>query len=53
MKLRTLIIEDNPDDALLAVCELEKAGHEVTYLRVQTADEVRDALASQVWDVVK
>lgn len=52
MELRTLIVEDSQDDALLAVRELEKAGYKVTCLVVETADEMKKALKSKPWDVV-
>lgn len=52
MKLRTLIIEDNQDDALMAVLELEKAGYKVAHLVVQTAEEMKKALKSKSWDII-
>jgi PAS domain S-box-containing protein len=50
--LRIIIIEDNPDDALLVTREVEHAGYVVQAQRVQTAEELRDALAQGTWDVV-
>jgi PAS domain S-box-containing protein len=50
--LRIVIIEDNPDDALLVVREVEHAGYAVQAQRVQTAEELRDALAQGTWDLV-
>jgi len=50
--LRIIIIEDSPDDALLVVREVEHAGYVVQAQRVQTAEELRDALAQGTWDLV-
>jgi PAS domain S-box-containing protein len=50
--LRAIIIEDSPDDALLVVREIERAGYTIQAQRVQTAEELRDALAQGTWDLV-
>jgi len=50
--LRVIIIEDSPDDALLMLRELEHAGYAAQAQRVQTAEELRDALAHGTWDLV-
>jgi len=50
--LRVLIIEDNADDALLAVRSLEHAGYAVRTDRVQTAGELRKTLVQSAWDLV-
>ena len=50
--LRIIIIEDNPDDALLVTREVEHAGYVVQAQRVQTAEELRDTLAQGTWDLV-
>lgn len=50
--LRVMIIEDSPDDALLMLREVEHAGYTAQAQRVQTAEELRDALAHGTWDVV-
>jgi PAS domain S-box-containing protein len=49
--LRLLLIEDDPDDALLIVRELQRGGYEVTWDRVQTAPALEAALRQQ-WDVI-
>jgi methyl-accepting chemotaxis protein len=51
-KLRTLIVEDSPDDATLVVLELRKQGFEVTHTRVETADGMRAALTKEPWDII-
>src|SRR5450830_1440189 len=50
--LRIVLIEDNSDDALLVVREVEHTGYAVQAQRVQTAEELRDALAQGTWDLV-
>ncbi len=50
--LRVLIVEDSEDDALLMVNELECAGFQVAYKRVQTAEQTSHALAGDIWDLV-
>jgi len=50
--LRVLILEDSYDDAELLLLELERAGFDVTSHRVQTADDMRAALAAYRWDVI-
>jgi signal transduction histidine kinase len=50
--LRVLIVEDNPDDADLVILELRRGGYEPEFLRVQTADKMRAALAERMWDLI-
>ena len=50
--LRVLIVEDIESDAAQTIRQLERAGHEVEWERVETADDMRDALRRRVWDVV-
>ena len=50
--LRVLIVEDTPDDALLLLRALKKAGFEPEHLRVDGAAAMRDALAAGAWDIV-
>lgn len=50
--LRVLIIEDSDDDAFLMVRELERAGYNLSYRRVETAAALADAIASQTWDII-
>jgi len=49
--LRVLLVEDYEPDARLLVRELERGGYEVWSHRVQTAADLRSALAGQSWDV--
>ena len=49
--LRTLLIEDSDDDALLIVRELRKAGYAVEYRRVDTPRTLQDALEQASWDI--
>jgi two-component system cell cycle sensor histidine kinase/response regulator CckA len=50
--LRLLMAEDSEDDAELILRELRRGGFEVAYHRVQTAEDMRDALARQTWDII-
>lgn len=49
--IRLLIVEDSDDDARLAVEELRRNGYNPEFKRVQTREELEDALA-QPWDAV-
>jgi diguanylate cyclase (GGDEF)-like protein/PAS domain S-box-containing protein len=49
--LEVLLIEDSADDADLIARELERAGFEPRTRRVETAEQVRSALADEVWDI--
>ena len=50
--LRLLIVEDSEDDTLLLVRELRRAGDDVTFQRVDTAEAMTAALARQAWDLI-
>jgi PAS domain S-box-containing protein len=50
--LSVLIVEDSEDDASLLVRELERAGYEVSWERVDTAGAMRSALEGRSWDLV-
>jgi len=50
--LKVLIADDSEDDALLLVRQLKKGGLSCRYERVDTADEMRNALLRQHWDLV-
>lgn len=50
--LHVLIIEDSLDDAELVVLALQQSGFAPVWQRVETAEAMRAALASQAWDVV-
>ncbi|OQW99039.1 MAG: hypothetical protein BWK74_03130 [Desulfobacteraceae bacterium A6] len=50
--LRVLIIEDSDRDAALEVRALKAAGYQVTHAVVETAVEMKAALAEQVFDIV-
>ena len=47
MTLHLLILEDNPDDAELAVKELERKGFDVKWTRVDTEEAFRKALSEK------
>lgn len=50
--LRVLIVEDSEDDALLVVRELQRAGYDVTFERVERAEAMTAALDNRKWDIV-
>jgi signal transduction histidine kinase len=50
--LRVLIVEDSEDDTLFLLRALERGGYDATYRRVETASEMRDALAFGSWEIV-
>jgi two-component system, cell cycle sensor histidine kinase and response regulator CckA len=50
--LRLLIVEDSENDAELLLREFSRNGYRVTSLRVESAAELRRALAEQSWDVI-
>jgi two-component system cell cycle sensor histidine kinase/response regulator CckA len=51
--LRVLIIEDYAEDAMLLRRHLSRAGYAVDALRIETAEELRSALADpKPWDMV-
>ncbi|MBK6630981.1 MAG: response regulator [Betaproteobacteria bacterium] len=50
--LRAIIVEDTPDDAALLLRALRRAGFVPDYVRVQTEEELDQALRAGQWDVV-
>jgi len=50
--INLLLVEDNESDATLLVLALRKAGYEVNMLRVETAQEMQNALETKNWDAV-
>jgi two-component system sensor histidine kinase UhpB len=51
-KLLVLIAEDSEQDARLLLRELRQGGYEPEYRRVETADGLKEALATQAWDII-
>jgi PAS domain S-box-containing protein len=51
-KLAILLIEDNVSDAELVLRILKKSEYAITWQRVETADELKDALLTRRWDFV-
>lgn len=51
-RLLALLVEDSEIDAELLLRELHKAGFQVTSRRVQTAADLKAALAEATWDIV-
>jgi signal transduction histidine kinase len=50
--LRLLLIEDSEDDAAILLRELRRGGFTVTPTRVQTAEELEQALDEGPWDII-
>jgi signal transduction histidine kinase len=50
--LRVLIVEDDERDAALMLRELKRADYDVTYERVDTAEQMSAALEGKPWDIV-
>ena len=51
-QLRVLIVEDSESDARLIARQLQRAGYDLGYERVETAEAMQTALAQQEWDLV-
>ena len=50
--LRVLLVEDSEDDTLLTVRELQRAGYDLRFERVETSEGLAAALESQTWDAI-
>lgn len=50
--LRILIVEDSEDEAILLLRQIRRSGYEPVSKRVDTASEMKLALAQDPWDVV-
>ncbi len=50
--LAVLIVEDDESDADLVLRLLRKADYDLTWQRVDTADQMRSALAAREWDII-
>ena len=50
--LRVLIVEDSEDDAMLLRMRLEAGGYDLAPARVDTATDLKAALAGRQWDLI-
>ncbi|MEL7563148.1 PAS domain S-box protein [Dehalogenimonas sp. 4OHTPN] len=50
--IRLLIVEDNPDDAVLVTRALERRGMELEWRRVETAEAMYQALKQEQYDLI-
>jgi PAS domain S-box-containing protein len=50
--IRVIIIEDSENDAMLIGHELKRGGFEPSLRRVETAEELVEALDAQTWDLI-
>jgi PAS domain S-box-containing protein len=51
-QLRLLIVEDSEFDAQMMVSMLRKGGYEVSFQRIETAEQMRAALNEGSWDII-
>jgi two-component system, cell cycle sensor histidine kinase and response regulator CckA len=50
--IHVLVVEDSVDDTFFIVRELQRAGFEVEFERVENTADMQDALASRQWDLI-
>ena len=50
--LRVLIVEDSEEDTLLIVRELKRGGFDPIHERVETAESMKAALSTKIWDLI-
>jgi PAS domain S-box-containing protein len=50
--LNILVVEDSEDDAILSLREIKRGGYDPFHRRVETAEDMRAAIAERPWDVV-
>ncbi len=50
--LRVLVVEDSEDDALMLLRELRRIGYEPQWKRVETREEMEEALRRGEWEIV-
>lgn len=50
--LKVLLVEDNLDDEIFVTRAISKEGYRLSYKRVQSAEEMKNALSSETWDIV-
>src|SRR5690348_12030509 len=50
--LKLLLVEDSADDAELLLAELRRGGFEPQAKRIETSEEMREALQSETWDMI-
>ena len=51
-KLSVIIIEDSEFDAIIMAEVLEQGGYDLDYERVETSDELQEALSHREWDLI-
>jgi two-component system sensor histidine kinase UhpB len=51
-KLRVLLIESSPDEAVRILAKLEQSGYAIEHLRVKSAAAAKKALDASQWDIV-
>jgi len=51
-KLFVLVIEDSADDAELNINHLKKGGYDISYRRIDTAEEMKKEMNNRKWDLI-
>jgi diguanylate cyclase (GGDEF)-like protein/PAS domain S-box-containing protein len=52
IELRVLVVEDSEDDTTLLLRHLRKGGYDPVFQRVETRDELLEALNNHEWDII-
>ena len=50
--LRVLFVEDKDSDVELLIHELSRGGYTIEFMRVETAEDMRNALGKKEWDII-
>ncbi|MGM0651465.1 MAG: histidine kinase [Bacillota bacterium] len=50
--LKLIIVEDSEDDAMLVILALKRGGYRVEYTRVETSDQLHNALQEEQWNLI-
>jgi signal transduction histidine kinase len=51
-KVNLLLIEDSEDDAAVILLHLKRGGFQLNVLRIETEEELREALLKSSWDII-
>ena len=50
--IKVLLVEDSDDDALLLLREFRRGGYEPIHHRVETREDLEEAMTTQTWDII-
>ncbi len=51
-KLNILVVEDSENDAILSIFQIKKGGYDIYYERVETREDMNNALDNKKWDII-